>query len=108
MNRSVEYTYLDATGELSLSSMSSAEVRAKINETSTAARAIYNHLNLGNMWNLPGKSGHHAAATVNKCDNCGALNHLSPKCPKPHDEEKCKKACKAHAKARDSEGGCSG
>jgi hypothetical protein len=108
LNRSVEYTYLDATGESSLSSMSSAEVLEKINETSTAARAIYNHLSLGNKWNLLSKPGHHAATTVNKCDNCGALDHLSPKCPKPHDEEKCKKAREARAKVRDTEGGCGG
>ena len=108
MNRSFEYTYLDATGELSLSSMSCAEVLAKINETSTAAKAIYDHLNLGNKWNLPGKPRHHAAATVNKCDNCGALDHLSPKCPKPLDEEKCKKAREARSKARDTEGGRGG
>ena len=86
MNRSVEYTYLDATGEASVSLITSAEVLAKINETSTASKAIYNHLNLGNEWNLPDKPGHHAAATVNKCDNCGALDHLSLKCPKPCDE----------------------
>ncbi len=105
MNRSVEYTYLDATGESSLSLMSSAEVLAKINETSTAAKAIYNQLNLGNKLNLPGKPGHHAAGTVNKCDICGSQDHLSPECPKAHDEEKCKKAREARAKARDTDGG---
>ena len=90
--------------------MSSAEVLEQIIETSTAARAIYDHLNLGNKWNLLGKPGHHAAATVNKWDNCGALDHLSPKCPKPRDVdvEKCKKACEARAKARDTEGGRGG
>ncbi len=72
--------------------MSSGDVLKAINKISTAARAIYDHLHLGNKWNLPGKHGIHAAATVNKCNNCGALDHLSPKCPKPHDEEKCKKA----------------
>jgi len=41
MNRFVEYTYLNATGESSLSLMSSAEVLEMINETSTAAKAIY-------------------------------------------------------------------
>ena len=85
--------------------MLSGDILKEMNEISTAARAIYNHLHLGNKWNLPGKHGHHAAATVNKCDNCGALDHLSPKCPKPYDEEKCKKACEAQAKARDTEGG---
>jgi hypothetical protein len=114
-NKSVEYTYLDATGESSFSSMSSGDVLKEMNEISTAARAIYNHLHLGNKWNLPGKHGHHAATTVNKCDNCGALDHLSPKCPKPCGEEKCKKAREAQAKARDTErgrgrgrGGCGG
>ena len=107
LNRSVKFTYLDATGEFSFSSMTSAEVLAKIKEISTAARAIYNHLNLGNMWNPPGKPGHHANI-VNTCNNCGALDHLSPKSPKPCDEDKCKKACKARAKARDADGGCGG
>jgi hypothetical protein len=77
-DKSVEYTYLDATGESSFSSMSSGDVLKAMNKISTAARAIYDHLHLGNKWNLPGKHGHHAAATVNKCDNCGALDHLSP------------------------------
>jgi hypothetical protein len=108
MNRSVEYTYLDATGESSLSLMSSAEVLAKINETSTAAKAIYDHLNLGNKWNLPGKPRNCAATTVNTCDNWGALDHLSPKVPKPLDEEKCKKAREALAKARDTKKGRGG
>ena len=107
-NKLTEYTYMDATGDSALSSMSSAEVLAKIKETLTAARAFYDHLNLGKAWNLPGKHGHNAVV-VNKCDNCGALDHLSPKCPKPHDEEKCKKACEARAKAKgDSEGGKGG
>ncbi len=35
-------------------------------------------------------------------------NHLSPKCPKPCDEEKRKKAQEAWAKARDSDGGKGG
>jgi hypothetical protein len=87
--------------------MTSAEVLAKIKEISTAARAIYNHLNLGNMRNPPGKPGHHANI-VNKWDNCRALDHLSPKSPKPCDEDKCKKAHKARAKARDADGGCGG
>ena len=107
-NKLTEYTYMDATGDSTLSSMSSADVLAKIKETSTAARAIYDHLNLGKAWNLPGKHGHNAVV-VNKCDNCGALDHLSPKCPKPRDEEKCKKAREVRAKARaDSDGGRGG
>ncbi len=103
-NKSVEYNYLDAIGESSFSSMLNGDVLKEMNKISTAARAIYDHLNLGNKWNLPGKHGYHAATTVNKCNNCGALGHL-PKCPKPRDEEKCKKARKAQAKARDTEGG---
>ena len=54
-NKSVKYTYLDATGESSFSSMSSGDVLKEMNEISTAARAFYDHLHLGNKWNLPGK-----------------------------------------------------
>ena len=99
MNRLTELTYLDATGDVTLSSMSSSEVLAKIKEVSTAAKAIYDHLHVGNKWNLPGKPGVHANI-VSKCDNCGALDHISPKCPKPRDEEKCKKARDARAQAK--------
>ncbi len=106
--KAVEYTYLDATGESSFSSMTSGDVLKAMHEISTAARAIFDHLHLGNKWNLPGKHGHHAAATVNKCDNCGSLDHLAPKCPKPCDEENCKKAREARAKAKETDGGCGG
>ena len=67
---------------------------------------IYDHLQLGKKWNILGK--HVNAALVPKCDNCGDHNHLSNKCPKPRDEEKCKKAREARAKSRDSEGGRGG
>ena len=40
MNRLTELTYLDATGDVTLSSMSSSEVLAKIKEVSTAAKSI--------------------------------------------------------------------
>ena len=105
LNKAVEYTYLDATGEFSFSSMTNGYVLKEMHEISTAARAIFDHLHLGNKWNLPGKHGHHAAATVNKCGNCGSLDHLAPKCPKPCDEEKCKKAREARAKAKETDGG---
>jgi len=91
VNKSVEYTYQDATGGSSLASMSSADVLLKIKETSCAAVAIYDHLQLGKKWNLPGKHVNNAVI-VPKCDNCGNPNHLSPKCPKPRNEVKCKKA----------------
>ena len=104
-NKAVEYTYLHATGESSFSSMTSGDVLKAMHEISTAARAIFDHLHLGNKWNLPGKHGHHAAATVNKCENCGSLDHLAPKCPKPRNDEKCKKAREARAKAKGTEGG---
>ena len=105
MNRLTEFTYLDATGDITLSSMTCAEILAKIKEVSTAAKSIYDHLHLGNKWNIPGKHGHHANI-VNKCDNCGALDHLSTKCPKPRDEERCKKAKEARAQAKkEAEGG---
>ena len=107
VNKSVEYTYQDATGGSSLASMSSANVLLKIKETSCAAVAIYDHLQLGKKWNLPGKHVNNAVI-VPKCDNCGSPNHLAPKCPKPRDEEKCKKARESWARARDSEGGRGG
>jgi hypothetical protein len=89
--------------------MSSSEVLAKIKEISTAAKAIYDNLHLGNKWNIPGKPGLNANVAVIKCDNCGALDHISPKCPKPIDKEKCKKARDARAQAKkDSEGGRGG
>ncbi len=47
VNKSVEYTYQDAKGGSSLASMSSADVMLKIKETSRAAVAIYDHLQLG-------------------------------------------------------------
>jgi hypothetical protein len=78
--------------------MSSGDVLKAMNKISTAARAIYNHLHIGNKWNLPGKHDHHAAATVNKCNNCGALEHLSPKCPKPCDEESARRLAKHEPK----------
>ncbi len=43
---------------------------------------------------------------VPKCDNCGNPNHFSPKCPKPRDDEKCKKARKhgqRHGTLREAE-----
>jgi hypothetical protein len=107
VNKSVEYTYQDATGGSSLVSMSSADVRLKIKKTSRAAVAIYDHLQLGKKWDLPGKHVNNAVI-VPKCDNCGDPNHPSPQCPKPCNEEKCKKARKSWARARDSEGGRGG
>jgi hypothetical protein len=100
MNRLTEFTYADATGDVTLSSMSSSEVLVKIKEISTAAKAIYEHLHLGNKWNIPGKPGLNVNATATKCDNCGELDHISPKCPKPSDEENCKKARDARAQAK--------
>jgi hypothetical protein len=106
MARLTKYTYLDATGDVTLSSMTCTEVLAKIKEVSTAAKAIYDHMNIGNKWNIPGKPAHHANIVNRECDNCGALDHLSPKCPEPRDEGRCKKAKEAHAKAkRDTEEG---
>jgi hypothetical protein len=104
VNKSVEYTYLDAMGGSSLASMSSSNVLLKIKEISCAAVAIYVPLQLGKKWNLPGKHVNNAVI-VPKCDNCGNPNHFSPKCPKPCNEEKCKKAREARAKTWDSEGG---
>jgi hypothetical protein len=47
VNKSIEYTYQDTTGWSSLASISSADVLLKIKETSHAAVAIYDHLQLG-------------------------------------------------------------
>jgi hypothetical protein len=107
VNKSVEYTYQDATGGSSLALMSSSDVLLKIKETSRAAVAIYDLLQLSKKWNLPGKHVNNAVIVL-KCDNRGNPNHFSPKCPKPHDEEKCKKAWEARAKTQDSEGGRGG
>jgi hypothetical protein len=107
VNKSVEYTYQDATGGSSLASMFSADVLLKIKETSRAAVAIYDHLQLGKKWNLLGKHVNNAVI-VPKCDNCGSPNHLAPNCPKLRDEEKCKKAWESRARAQDSEGGRGG
>jgi hypothetical protein len=107
VNKSIEYTYQDAMGGSSLASMSSGNVLHKIKETSCAAVAIYDRLQLGKEWNLPGKHVNNAVI-VPKCDTCGGPNHLSPKCPKPCNEEKCKKAREVRAKARDSEEGRGG
>jgi hypothetical protein len=103
VNKSIEYTYLDAMGSSSLASMSGSNVLRKIKETSCASVAIYDPLQLGKKWNLPGKHVNNAVI-VPKCDNCGNPNHFSPKCPKPCNEEKCKKAWEAWAKTWDSEG----
>ena len=104
LNKLTEYTYLDATDGSYFSSMTSNQVLVKIRETSKAAVAIYDHLQLGKKWNLPGKQLLNAVY-VNKCDNCGDPNHFSPKCPKPRDEEKCKKARELRVKTRGAAGG---
>ena len=85
--------FVSKSVESSLALMSSIDVLLKIKENSCAAVAIYDHLQLGKKLNLPGK--HVNAVIVPKRENCGDPNHLSPKCPKPHDEEKCKKAREA-------------
>jgi len=56
---------------------------------------IYDNLNLGRQWNVPGRS---ANALPVACDNCGGP-HTANKCPQPRDEEKCKKAREARLKA---------
>ena len=60
--------YQDATASSPLSSMSSSEVLAKIKETSRVAVTIYDSLNLGNQWNLPGGKHSVNAVVVAKCD----------------------------------------
>ena len=82
-----------------MASMSSSDVFLKIKETSCALVAVYDHLQFGKKWNLPGKHANNAVI-VPKCDNCGYPSHLAPKCPKPCNDEKCKKACEAQEKAK--------
>jgi len=65
LNRLTELTYRDATGDETLSGMSSPEVLEKIHEVSTAGKAIYDHLHARNKWNLPGKHGLHATLLAN-------------------------------------------
>jgi len=65
LNRLTELTYRDATGDETLSGMSSPEVLEKIHEVSTAGKAIYDHLHARNKWNLPGKHGLHATLSAN-------------------------------------------
>jgi hypothetical protein len=69
------FTYLDATGDGTLSSLTCLEVLKEVKEISTAAKAIYDHLNAGNLWNIPGKPGLHTNF-VTKCDNCGSPDHV--------------------------------
>jgi len=70
------------------------------------------HLGFANpnpkKWNLPGKQPGVNAVVVTKCDNCGEKDHLANKCPKPRDDELCKKACDARAKAKENSGGRGG
>ncbi len=56
-------------GGSSLALMSSSNVLLKMKETSCAAVGIYDHLQLGKKWNLPGKHVNNAVI-VPKCDNC--------------------------------------
>ena len=107
-NKSTEYMYQDATGSSPMSSMSSPQVLAKIKETSRVAVSIYDNFNLGKKWNLPGKEHGVNAVVVTKCDNCGEKDHLANKCPKPRDDEQCKAARGARAKAKEDSGGRGG
>ena len=94
VKNSIEYTYQDAMGGSSLALLSSTDVLPEIKETSCAAVVIYDHLQLGKKMKLPGKHANNAVI-VPKCDNFGNPSHLAPKCPKPCNDEKCKKACKS-------------
>ena len=102
VNKSVEYICQDSTSGSSLALMSSTDVLLKIKETSCAAVEIYDHLQLGKKWNHPGKHGINVVI-VPKCDKCGNPSHLSSKCPKPRNGEKCKKDCEDQEKAQNSE-----
>jgi hypothetical protein len=61
LNRLTNLTYRDATGDVTLSGMSSSKVLAKILEVSTAGKAIYDHLHAGNIIsNLPQRANAHS------------------------------------------------
>jgi len=107
-NKATEYMYQDATGTSPFSSMTSPQVLAKIKETSRVAEALYDNLNLGKKWNLPGNNPGLHANIVSKCDNCGALDHLANKCTKPRDDERCKAARDARDKAKEDSRGRGG
>jgi len=107
-NKLSEYVYQDATGLSPMSAMSSPQVLAKIKEITHVAVSIYDNLNLGKKWNLLGKEHGVNAVVVTKCDNCGEKDHLSNKCPQPRDDERCKAARDARAKAKENSGGRGG
>ena len=75
--------------------MASADVLSKIENVLHPAMNIYDNLNLGGQWHVPGKSVNSLPIA---CDNCGGP-HVATKCPLPHNEEKCKKAREARLKA---------
>ena len=81
--------------------ISSNAVMKNIEGVLHPAMNIYDNLNLGRQWNVPGKSANDLLVT---CDNFGG-SHTANKCPQPRDEEKCKKAQEAHQKAS-VDGGC--
>jgi hypothetical protein len=68
--------------------MSSDAVMKNIEGVLHPAMNIYDNLNLGRQWNVPGKSANALPVT---CNNCGGP-HTANKCPQPCDKEKCKKA----------------
>ena len=68
--------------------MSSNAVMKNIEGVLHPAMNIYDNLNLGRQWNVPGKSANALPVT---CDNCGGP-HTANKFPQPRDEENCKKA----------------
>ncbi len=82
--------------------MPSAAVLKKIEDILYPAMTIYDNLNLGEQWNTPGCSVNAIPPPV--CDNCGGP-HITPECPLPRDEEKCKKAREARLKAQAGRGG---
>ncbi len=83
--------------------MPSDEVLKKIETVLHPAMIIYDNLNLGGQWSVPGCS---VNAVPPACDNCGGP-HIAPECLLPCDEEKIKKACEACVKAQAGHGaGC--
>jgi len=80
--------------------MSSDAVMKNIEGVLHPAMNIYDNLNLGRQWNVPGKSTNALPIT---CDNCGGP-HTANKFPQPRNKEKCKKAREARQKASNDGG----
>jgi hypothetical protein len=76
---------------------------AAVQKICSKANDMFHSLNLTKKWNIP--QGHQADAFENVCYNCGALNHISDKCPLPRNEPKITKAKEVRVKSVTEEHG---